>query len=96
MSPDQVRELVLRSFPELKVGPRSDGGWSFFLGAKIPPPNSNRIIRVRGSQDGSSILQVVQSRIEGKQLWVACSSPEELKRIVSEEIRLYVDHYQGR
>ena len=68
MSPDQVRELVLQAFPELTVGPRSDGGWSFFLGARIPPPNSNRIIRVRGSQDGANILRVVQSRIEGKQL----------------------------
>ena len=96
MSPDQVRELVLQSFPELKVGPRSDGGWSFFLGVKNPPPNSNRIVRVRGSAVGSSILRVVRSRIEGKQIWVSCSGPEDLKRLVSEEIQQYVDHYQGR
>jgi hypothetical protein len=95
LNPDRIREVVLKGFPRLTDGPRSDG-WSFFLGTKIPPPKSNRIFRVRRSGNGSTILRVVTTRLENRQVWEDVEGDlEALNRLVNEEIRLFEDHFLG-
>jgi hypothetical protein len=99
MSPDSVRELVSKFYPQLFAEPRSNPyGWSFFLGPKVGGSSSNRIFRVIANAPNhpSKLKLAVTSRLSSNAEFTFRGDEAELKALIDREIQLYEQHFDGR
>jgi hypothetical protein len=98
MTPEAIRELVARDFPELtEVRRESPNGWAFYLGAKVDGPKPNRIFRVLHSGVGTSKVKLaVTSRITSDFEFTFCGDKAELKLLVLREMSLFKTHFEGK
>ena len=95
MTPDEVHDFLGREFPQLVPMPRRNpDGWSFMYGDKHA--GVRRIVRViRSSRESETKLLLSISNHLGMENVERHfdGGEDELRRLVSEEIRLYLDHF---
>jgi hypothetical protein len=95
MKPDEIRDFLGREFPRLVPSPRSNpDGWSFFHDLRRP---GNRIIRATQSSASAAtkLLLSISNRLRKDNVLLPefTGDEERLRKLVTEEIRLYVEHF---
>ncbi len=94
MTPDEIRDFLAMEYPDLIAEPRSNpDGWAFFAGPPRRGPGSNRILRAaRSSRHATTRLKLaVSSRLGKEGVFDFTGDGEDLRELVAEELRLYLE-----
>jgi hypothetical protein len=96
MTPDEIRDLLSREFPELVPSPRRNpDGWSFFYNERRPGVRIVRATRASAAA-GTKLLLSISNRLgRGAVLVNMDRNAEELRKLVAGEVSLYLEHFGG-
>lgn len=97
MRPDDIKNLILREYPEMCASPRRPDGWSIFYREINKGPNSTRIATVIRSSDTAStrFRPVVSKRLKqhhGGDIRLDGGSAE-VRQLFEHELRLFRRHF---
>ena len=96
MTPDVIKSVIEAAFPDIRSKPRRNPyGWAFYLGTIREAPNSTRTARaVQRTLAGRTQFKLsVTSRVSGVEALREVHSAEEVRALITEEIRLWHRDY---
>jgi hypothetical protein len=92
MTPDDIRNVIERHFPGVvSERRRSPDGWSFYWKTVRKGPGSTRIARAVQPRVRSHthLKLAVTSRRSGRSVEPEVHTPEDVRRLFAEELRLF-------
>lgn len=96
MTPDEIKAVILDSFPNILTDVRSGNGWSFFYGEIRKRRHSTRIARVLPRREGRSnaFKLSATSRLSQEEVAYEITSPEQLRKFFEEELRIWKENFE--
>ena len=96
MTPDQIKDAIEISFPDIRSKLRHNpDGWAFYLGEIREGSNPTRIARAvqRSPAAPTKFKLAVTSRVNGVEAVQEVHTPKQVCDLVAEEIRLWTLHF---